>query len=168
MTNTFGWIAVALSLAACGGEKSDKKKDGDSEETSKKGGKGDDAKPKKLTAPKVETGKLDLTGKCDETYPVDKGDDGKITACAINQEVTAGDVTCAKSSRPYLFDDGTLKNCGVKGVLEAGPLKCHKGVTFHKDGSIRECILKEPVEHDGKKCKTITFKEDGSVDNCRE
>jgi hypothetical protein len=144
------WIAVLAVLGGCS-------KTGDGAG----GAKGE------LRAPKVKTGKVDLTGKCLDNYPIDKGADGKISACAIRDDLVVGDVTCAKSSRPYLFEDGTLKNCGVKDVLKAGPLQCRDGVTFDQTGQIQECFLRAPVEVAGRTCKLrIAFAPDGSVKTC--
>jgi hypothetical protein len=148
-------LAVSFTLlAAC--SKQDGRSDGDKSPESKE-----------LKAPKVKTGKTDLAGKCLENYPIEKNSAGRITACAIKEDIVVGDVTCKQNGRPYLFDDGTLKNCGVKDVLKAGPLECRDGVTFDAQGQIQECFLKKPVEHGNKTCKLrVSFAADGSVKTC--
>jgi hypothetical protein len=146
-------VALLAVLAACSKDGGEKAADGKSNGA--------------LRAPKVKTGKADLTGKCLDNYPIEKGPDGRITACAIREEMVVGDVTCAKDSRPYLFEDGTLKNCGVKDVLKAGALQCRNGVTFDKTGQIQDCFLKVPVEHAGQTCKLrVSFGADGGVKKC--
>jgi hypothetical protein len=123
--------------------------------------------PQALTAPKVGTGKVDLSGRCDDAYAVDVEDGGIITECTLGAAFKVGDVTCAKDSRPQTYDDRSLRSCVIEGVLAAGGLECHQAVYFYPDGAIQTCQLKRPVQHLGKTCKTkVEFNTDGAFREC--
>ncbi len=124
--------------------------------------------PTALTAPKVRTGKVEFTGRCDDAYAVDVADGGIITECTVTADVQVGEVTCAKDSRPQTYDDRSLRSCAIQGVLAAGGLECHQAVYFYPDGTIHTCQLKRPVRHLGKICKTrVEFNTDGAFRECQ-
>ncbi len=156
------WVAGALS--ACDGSEPGSPKPG---ATASGTATGASLQPTALTAPKVRTGKVELSGACDDSYPIDMVDGGIISECTVILDLQIGEVTCAGNSRPQTYDDRSLRSCAVKGVLVAGGLECHHAVYFYPDGTIHTCQLKRPVRHLGKTCKTsVEFNTDGTFREC--